>query len=124
MFMLQAGVDLIEVNRIEAALARYGERFLTRVFTESELAYCRGRPHELAARFAAKEAVSKLLGVGIQHRDGVHWRDIQVVSGERGKPSVKLSGKAARRAEEIGLRTFALSLSHSREHAIALVVAQ
>lgn len=122
--MLQAGVDLIEVNRIEAALARYGERFLTRVFTESELAYCRGRPHELAARFAAKEAVSKLLGVGIQHRDGVHWRDIQVVSGERGKPSVKLSGKAARRAEEIGLRTFALSLSHSREHAIALVVAQ
>ncbi len=122
--MLQAGVDLIEVNRIEAALARYGERFLTRVFTESELAYCRGRPHELAARFAAKEAVSKLLGVGIQHRDGVHWRDIQVVSGERGKPSVKLSGKAERRAEEIGLRTFALSLSHTREHAIALVVAQ
>ncbi len=122
--MLQAGVDLIEVNRIEAALARYGERFLTRVFTESELAYCRGRPHELAARFAAKEAVSKLLGVGIQHRDGVHWRDIQVVSGERGKPSVKLSGKAERRAEEISLRTFALSLSHTREHAIALVVAQ
>lgn len=122
--MLQAGVDLIEVDRIETALARYGERFLTRVFTEGELAYSRGRPHELAARFAAKEAVGKMLGVGIQHRDGVYWRDIEVVSGERGKPSVKLSGKAARRAEEIGLRTFALSLSHSREHAIALVVAQ
>lgn len=122
--MLQAGVDLIEVERIETALARYGERFLTRVYTEGELAYCRGRPHELATRFAAKEAVSKLLGVGIQHRDGAHWRDIEVVSGERGKPSVKLSGKAARRAEEIGLRTFALSLSHSREYAIALIVAQ
>ena len=122
--MLEAGVDLIEVNRVESAIAKYGERFLNRVFTESELAYCRGRPHELAARFAAKEALSKLLGVGIQHRDGVHWREIEVISGERGKPSVKLSGKAARRAKEIGIQKFSLSLSHSRDHAIAMVVAQ
>ncbi len=122
--MLETGVDLIEVERVESAIARYGERFLSRVFTESELAYCRGRPHELAARFAAKEALSKLLGVGIQHRDGVHWREIEVISGERGKPSVKLSGKAARRAQEIGIQNFSLSLSHSRDHAIAMVVAQ
>lgn len=122
--MLATGIDLIEVNRIEAAIARYGERFLARVFTENELAYCRGRPHELAARFAAKEAVSKALGIGIQHRDGVAWRDIQVVSDERGKPSVQLAGKAARRADEIGLHTFALSLSHTREHAIAMMVAE
>ena len=122
--MLQAGVDLVEVERIEAAIARYGEKFLSRVYTEKELTYCRGRPHELAARFAAKEAVSKLLGVGIQHRDGVQWREIQVVSDARGKPSIQLSGRAARRAEEMGLQTFALSLSHSRDHAIALIVAQ
>ncbi len=122
--MLETGVDLIEVERVESAIARYGERFLSRVFTESELAYCRGRPHELAARFAAKEALSKLLGVGIQHRDGVHWREIEVISGERGKPSVRLSGKAARRAHEIGIQNFSLSLSHSRDHAIAMVVAQ
>ncbi len=122
--MLQTGIDLVEVSRIQAMTARYGDRFLMRVFTEGELSYCRGRAHELAARFAAKEAVSKALGVGIQHQAGVDWREIQVVSTERGKPEVQLSGKAARRAEEIGLQSFALSLSHTREHAIAVVVAQ
>lgn len=122
--MLSTGVDLIEVPRIETAIARYGERFLSRVFTLNELAYCHGRPHQLAARFAAKEAVSKVLGIGIQHRDGVAWQEIQIVSDDHGKPAVQLSGKAARRAEQIGLTTFALSLSHTREHAIAMVVAQ
>ncbi|MDE3091854.1 MAG: holo-ACP synthase [Chloroflexota bacterium] len=122
--MLSSGVDLVEVNRIEDVIARYGDRFLERVFTQSELAYCRGRPHQLAARFAAKEAVSKVLGTGIQHRDGVAWQEIQIASDEQGKPVVQLSGRAARRAEQIGLTTFALSLSHTREHAIALVVAQ
>ncbi len=122
--MLETGVDIIEVDRVQSSIAQYGERFLRRVFTESELAYCRGRSHELAARFAAKEALSKLLGVGIQHHDGVHWREIEVVSGERGKPSVRLSGRAAQRAQEIGIKTFSLSLSHSRDHAIAMVVAQ
>lgn len=122
--MLASGIDLIEVNRIELAIARYGERFLGRVFTGSELAYCRGRPHQLAARFAAKEAVSKALGTGIQHRDGVAWQEIQIVSDDQGKPAVQLTGRAARRAEQIGLSTFSLSLSHTREHAIALVVAQ
>ena len=122
--MLVSGIDLIEVERIESVIARYGERFLSRVFTLGELAYCRGRPHQLAARFAAKEAVSKALGTGIQHRDGVAWQEIQIVSADHGKPAVQLTGKAARRAEQIGLSNFSLSLSHTREHAIALVVAQ
>ncbi len=122
--MTSVGIDLIEVNRIEATIARYGDRFLTRVFTESELAYCRGQPHQLAARFAAKEAVSKALGVGIQHADGVAWHEVEIVSGKRGKPSVQLTGRAAQRAAEIGLHTFALSLSHTREHAIAMIVAE
>ncbi|MCL4489801.1 MAG: holo-ACP synthase [Chloroflexi bacterium] len=122
--MLQTGIDLVEVSRIQAVMTRYGDRFLLRVFTEDELAYCRGHAHALAARFAAKEAVSKALGVGIHDQEGVGWREIRVVPNERGKPEVQLSGRAARRAEEIGLRTFALSLSHTRDHAIAVVVAQ
>jgi len=122
--MIASGIDLIEVNRIENVIARYGERFLERVFTQSELVYCRGQAHQLAARFAAKEAVSKALGTGIQHRDGVAWQEIQIASDDHGKPVVQLTGRAARRAEQIGLTTFALSLSHTHEHAIALVVAQ
>lgn len=122
--MLRTGVDLIEVERIEKSITRYGERFLNKVFTASELAYGRGKPHSLAARFAAKEAVSKLLGVGIQHRDGVDWREIEIVSTANGDPSVVLHGRAALRAHAMGLNEIALSLSHSHEHAIALVVAQ
>ncbi len=117
-------MDLIEVNRIEEMIARYGDRFLARVFTADELQYSAGRPHSLAARFAAKEAVSKLLAVGVHHRDGVNWLDIEVFSGERGDPVLKLHGRAAARAEEMGLREIALSLSHTREHAIAVVVGQ
>lgn len=122
--ILETGIDLIEVERIEQAIAKYGERFLQRVYTKQELEYCQGRPHELAGRFAAKEAVSKLLGVGIQHPDGVNWREIEVVSGKRGKPGLKLSGRAAQRGRKIGFKKLSLSLSHSREHAIALVIAQ
>ncbi len=122
--MLSIGVDLIEVSRIERSIDRYGERFLGRVYTGHELAYCRGRPQELAARFAAKEAVSKTLGVGVQHPEGVCWREIQVRSDARGKPSVELTGRAALLARELGLHAFALSLSHTREYAIAFVVAE
>ncbi|MDL1897218.1 holo-[acyl-carrier-protein] synthase, partial [Anaerolineae bacterium CFX7] len=78
--MLRTGIDLIEVERVALTVARYGERFTRRVYTDGEIAYCQGRVTSLAARFAAKEAVSKLLGVGIQHRDGVDWREIEVVS--------------------------------------------
>ncbi len=122
--MLQTGIDLIEVARIESTITRYGERFLSRVFSPDELAYCSGRPHQLAARFAAKEAVAKVLGVGIQHPDGVTWNEIEVVSSARGKPSVHLSGKAAQRAQDLKLQDIALSLSHTHAHAIAMAVAE
>jgi holo-[acyl-carrier protein] synthase len=122
--MLRTGVDLIEVERIESSIARYGDRFLDKVFTHAELEYVAGRTHSLAARFAAKEAVSKLLGVGIQHWQGVAWREIEIVSTENGDPRVILHGRAAALAQEIGFHEIALSLSHTREHAIAFVVAQ
>ena len=120
------GVDLIEIPRVERALGRHGDRFLERVFTPAEILYCRARPHELAARFAAKEAISKALGVGMRMmaRDGIKWRDAEVIGDVRGKPLVRLHGRAAERAEELGLTEWAVSLSHTREHAIALVVAQ
>jgi len=124
--VLSTGVDLIEIARVERMLSRYGDRFLARVFTPAEILYCRGRTAELAARFAAKEAVSKALGVGVRMiaRDGIHWQDVEVVGDPRGKPLVHLYGRAAERAGELGLAEWAISLSHSREHAIAFVVAQ
>jgi len=124
--MLTVGIDLIEVTRVERVLARYGDRFLERVFTPAEILYCRARPPELAARFAAKEAVAKALGVGVRMiaRDGINWRDVEVIGDMRGKPLVRLYGRAAERAEELGLTEWAVSLSHTREHAIAFVVAQ
>jgi holo-[acyl-carrier protein] synthase len=120
--MLRTGVDLIEVERIEKAVAHYGDRFLERVFTSAELDYAAGRASSLAARFAAKEAVSKLLSVGIQHPDGVDWRDIEILSGERGDPTLRLHGRAAAMADALGLSEIAVSLSHTREHAIAFAV--
>ena len=124
--MLTTGVDLVELARVERLLSRYGDRFLARVFTLAEILYCRGRTAELAARFAAKEAVSKALGVGVRMiaRDGIHWQDVEVVGDPRGKPFVRLYGRAAQRAGELGLAEWAISLSHTREHAIAFVVAQ
>lgn len=114
------GVDIIEVGRIGRALQRWGERFTRRVYTERELAYCRRRLPELAARFAAKEAVSKALGTGLR---GVSWREIEVLGDNLGKPLVLLHGRALQRAEHLGLKSFAVSLSHTREYAIAFVSA-
>ena len=124
--MLTVGVDLVTIARIKRVLERYEERFLQRVFTPAEVLYCRGRTAELAARFAAKEAVSKALGVGMRMmaRDGIDWRDVEVIGDPRGKPVVHLYGRAARRASELGLTEWAISLSHTHEHAIASVVAQ
>jgi holo-[acyl-carrier protein] synthase len=124
--MLATGVDLIEIARVERALERYGERFLARVFTPTEILYSRGRVAELAARFAAKEAVSKALGIGVRvlARDGIGWQDVEVTGNERGKPLVRLAGRAAERAAELGLTEWAISLSHSHDYAIAFVVAQ
>ncbi len=124
--MLTVGVDLIEIARVERMLTRYGDRFLERVFTPAEILYCRARPAELAARFAAKEAVAKALGVGMRMiaRDGINWQDAEIIGDARGKPLIRLHGRAAERAGQLGLTEWAVSLSHTREHAIAFVVAQ
>jgi holo-[acyl-carrier protein] synthase len=120
---LAVGVDLVEIRRIERAIERWGDRFLQRIYTPAEIARCRGRVPELAVRFAAKEAVSKALGVGIWWRGGISWQDAEVVSDPLGKPLVALHGRAAERADVLGLNEWAISLSHSDETAIAMVVA-
>ncbi len=117
---LSVGVDIIEISRVGAAIQRWEQRFLERIYTPAEIAYCRGHVPELAARFAAKEAVSKALGTGIF---GLSWTEIEVQADSRGKPLVKLHGRAADRAEALGLGDFALSLSHSNDNAVAFVVA-
>lgn len=118
--MVRVGVDIIEIERIERALARWGDRFLNRVYTPAEVVYSRGRVSELAARFAAKEAVSKALGTGMQ---GISWREMEILGDERGKPLVRLHGRAQARAEYLGFTELDISLSHSRENAVAIVVA-
>jgi holo-[acyl-carrier protein] synthase len=128
--MLYTGVDLIEIARIERAVARWGDRFLRRVFTPAELAAYRGRTPSLAARWAAKEAAAKLLGVGLRGlgaadrpRDAIAWVEVEVLGDAQGRPTLALRGRAAERATALGLREIAISLSHTREHAIASVVA-
>jgi len=118
--MLSVGVDIVEIARIEGALARFGDRFLTRIYTEAERSYCRGRLPELAARFAAKEAISKALGTGLV---GVSWIEMETLADRRGKPVVHLHGNARRRAETLGLTEWAISLTHSDDNAIAFVTA-
>ncbi|MFH1651911.1 MAG: holo-ACP synthase [Chloroflexota bacterium] len=113
------GIDIIEIGRIRRALDRFGERFLNRIYTAEERKLCGGRVDTLAARFASKEAVMKLLGTG---RRGVSWRDIETLAHPSGKPRVNLYGGARREAEKLGIREIAVSLAHSREYAIASAV--
>lgn len=115
------GVDIIEIHRVQRALERHGDRFLKRVYTDLEAAFCRGRVNELAARFAAKEAVMKVLGTGAR---GVAWREIEVIPNHRGKPLVYLHGRARKRAEYIELAALDISLTHSDGHAVAFAVGQ
>ena len=118
--MLAVGVDMIEVARIERGIARHGDRFLNRFFTEREKAYCQGRVTSLAGRFAVKEAVGKALGTGI---GDVSWLEIEVVIDERGKPDLILHDEAQSLADALGLSRWAISLSHTETHAIGFVVA-
>ena len=118
--MLSVGVDIIEIERIRRAVSRWDEHFLNKIYTGAELALCKGRVPELAVRFAGKEAVSKALGTGLL---GVSWREMEILADARGKPLVRLYGRAAARAAELGLAEFAISLSHSRDYAVAFVVA-
>jgi holo-[acyl-carrier protein] synthase len=119
------GTDLIEIARIEHSLARFGDAFLQRVYTAGEIAYCqrkRNSAESFAARFAAKEAAAKALGTGISR--GVSWREFEVRRRPGERPEMHLSGRAAELAAALGVRRIALTLSHSREHAIAIVLAE
>ena len=115
------GVDLIEIDRVAATLERFGSRFLNRVYTDGEIAYCRGRAPQLAARFAAKEAAMKALGTGTR---GVGWREVEVTRNRSGEPGIALHGRAVARANALGVDRLAVSLSHSRAYAVASVVAR
>ena len=117
--MLVTGIDIIEISRIESVVTRYGDRFLNRIYTSKEREYCRERAPQLASRFAAKEATMKALGTGVR---GVGWKEIEVLR-ERGMaPYIKLHGRAIKRAAKMGLDDLTLSLSHSKEFAIASVI--
>ena len=117
--MLTTGVDIIEISRIRDVLNAYQSRFLKRIFTDAEIAYCRGRAPNLAGRFAAKEATMKALGTGVR---GVSWKDIEIYRKESGAHYVLLYGRAAERADILGLKDVSVSISHSRDYAVAFVV--
>ena len=117
--MTSIGIDIIETERIESATKQWGERFLNRVYTEAELKICRDRIPSLAARFAAKEAVMKVLGTGAK---GVGWREIEILADGNGKPSVKLHGRAKNKAEQLDLNEFSVSLSDTKQHAVAVAI--
>ena len=117
---LRTGIDLVEIYRLEQLDPAIRRRFLQRVFTPAELEDCQGMLPSLAGRFAAKEAVAKALGCGI---GPVSWQDIEILRGEQGQPMLKLTGNAHRVAEGLGLVTWSISISHTREHAVAVAVA-
>ena len=117
--MTAIGIDIVDIDRVELAIKRWGERFLNRIYTETELKICQDRFLSLAARFAAKEAVMKVLGTGGR---GIGWREIEILTGDDGKPSVKLYGHALDKAEELNLNELSVSLSDSKHHAVAVAI--
>jgi holo-[acyl-carrier protein] synthase len=118
--MLRTGVDIIEVARIDQAILRHGDRFFRRFYTVQELIDAGDRTPALAGRFAAKEAVAKALGCGI---GDVGWKDIEILKNSRGDPALQLHGRARALAKRLGLGEWAVSISHTHEHAVAFVVA-
>jgi holo-[acyl-carrier protein] synthase len=124
--VLGLGTDMIEIARIEHSLARFGDAFQRRLYTPAEIAYCRQKKktaaESFAARFAAKEAAAKALGTGISR--GVTWSEIEVLRLPGQRPTLHLSGRAAEIAARLGIRHLSVSLSHTRELAIAIVIAE
>ncbi len=117
--ILRTGIDLIEISRIEDVLARHGKRYLERIYTAAELDQIGQDAESLAGRFAAKEAVAKALGCGI---GDVTWKEIEVLGDEQNAPNLTLYGAAAQKANELGLQTWSVSISHSLSHAVAVAV--
>jgi holo-[acyl-carrier protein] synthase len=117
--LTELGIDIIQVERISRALAKHGRRFPLRILTPTEDAYVRDRAENLAGRWAAKEAVSKVLGLGVR---GVGWREIEIVRLPTGQPTVRLHDRALRRADQLGMERIAVSISHEHEYAIAVAI--
>jgi len=113
----ELGIDIIKVDRIADTLERFGSRFADRVLTPAEQRYVRDRPETMAGRWAAKEAVSKVLGLGVR---GIGWKDIEVERLPTGQPAVRLHGRAAARAQQLGMGRIALSISHESDYAVAI----
>jgi holo-[acyl-carrier protein] synthase len=113
----ELGIDIVRVGRIRRTLERFGSRFEARVLTPSEQRYVRGRPGTMAGRWAAKEAVSKVLGLGVR---GIGWREIEIERLPTGQPAVRLRGRAAARAEQLGMERIAVSISHEDDYAVAI----
>lgn len=124
--ILGVGTDMIEINRIERSIEQFGDRFLHRIFTAEEIAYCQLKKkhaaESFAARFAAKEAGAKALGTGISR--GITWKEIEVRRKPGERPTLHFSGRALNRAERMGVTGLSLSLTHSRDHALAVVIAE
>ena len=115
--MTELGIDIIKVDRIRRSLERFGRRFSDRVLTPAEQRYVRERPETMAGRWAAKEAVSKVLGLGVR---GIGWRDIEIERLPTGQPSVRLHGRAKTRAEQLGMGRIAVTISHEADYAVAM----
>jgi holo-[acyl-carrier protein] synthase len=113
----ELGIDIIKVDRIRAAIERFGPRFSRRVLTDAERRYVRDRPETMAGRWAAKEAVSKVLGLGVR---GIGWRDIEIERLPTGQPAVRLHGRAAARAEQLAMGRIAISITHESDYAVAI----
>ena len=124
--ILGVGTDMIEIRRIESSIDQFGERFLRRVFTSGEIDYCqRKKKHaaeSFAARFAAKEAGAKALGTGISR--GVAWKEIEVRREPSGRPTLHFTGRARELADQLGITGLSVSLTHSRDLALAVVIAE
>ncbi len=116
----EIGIDLVDIDRIVAVLGRFPDRFRTRVLTDAEQRYCGRRVERIAGRWAAKEAISKVLGLGVR---GVGGREIEVLPNRAGAPQVTLHGRAARRAGAMDLDEVSVSISHERRMAVAVAVA-
>ena len=117
------GVDITEVGRVQGVIERQGKRFVQRVFTEKEIAYCEGSKNKYeryAGRFAAKEAAMKALGTG--WRAGVRWQDLEVVRHPSGRPTLELKGEARKIADQMGVKNIVMSITHTAEQAMAQVI--